>query len=236
MIDVGLLIALAVTVYLVSSEGAWGAATTFISCLLGGLVATSYFEPLAQFLAANVASSFEWQHRWDVIAFLGLFGVSVTLLRLASERIQETDLQVDGKAYDLVRWLGGIGSGVVVAMILSVALHLAPLGRNYAGFVPEQARLFAIAPLDYQWLGYAHRMSAGPLAADDGYGNPVVFDGNAYKITSQGPVQTYPDFPIRYAQRRANYASGAAVVTTPGGPSGLPRPGQKRQQTIRKSF
>ena len=154
---------------------------------------------------------YDWQMRADVIAFLGLFAGLVTLLRLLHEKLQPIDLMVEGKVYDAVRWLCGIGSGYVVGCMLAVSLHLAPLPREYAGFSPESPTLLGTLWPDMHWLGYAHRMSSGPYATTDEFGQPAMFDGNAYKLVKSPTVQAgiYPDFPIRYAARRAAYEGGA---------------------------
>lgn len=225
MIDVALLVALCVVAYLVAAEGAWGAASTAVACVIAGLVATNAFEPLAETLGSSVASSYQWQNRWDVVAFLGLFAGGLTLLRLLAEKLQPTDLQVDAKTYEVVRWVGGAAAGYVVVMVLAVALHLAPLGRSYAGFSPEPSRkmLVGAASPDYQWLGYAQRMSRTGLRTSDEAGRPVVFDGATYRVSPQQQPAVFPDFPIRYAARRAEYADGTGT----GGsarPRGLPNP------------
>ena len=230
MVDIALLVALCVIAYLVAAEGAWGAASTAIACVIAGLVATNAFEPLVETLGSSVASSYQWQNRWDVVAFLGLFAGVLTLLRLAAEKLQPTDLQVDAKVYEVVRWLGGAGAGYVVVMVLAVALHLAPLGRNYGGFVPEQKRLLGTASPDYQWLGYVQRMSRTALRTSDESGDAVVFDGATYRLSPQQDPAVFPDFPIRYAARRAEYASGTAS-SAGSAPRGLPNPNAKTRPT-----
>lgn len=234
MADIFLLAVIAVTAYLVAAEGAWGAATTFIASIISGLLATSYFETLADSLAASVDGSFVWQMRWDIIAFLGLFAASITIFRLVAEKLQPTELQIDGKAHDIACWGCGLGTGYVVGCLMAVALHLAPAPRTYLGFVPEQPRLFGLARLDMQWLGYAHRMSEGPLATTQN-GVPVVFDGNVYKTTRSQPAQWFPDFPMRYALRREQFASGSQPLpggARPAGPTGPPRGRARSQQSF----
>lgn len=225
MADIALLGVIVVVAFMVSEEGAWGAATTLVATLLAAILATSYFESLAISLQGVLTGS-DWRMRVDLMAFLGLFGLLVFLFRFAGEKLQETDLQVEAKAYDAVRWGCGLGTGYVVACVMAVALHLAPAPRTYFDFVPEQPRLFGIASPDYNWLGYMHRLSRGPYATSSG-GQPVVFDGDYYRVSRSQPPQHYPDLPLRYAHRRELYASGVAPAQRSGAPAGIPQPGQR---------
>ena len=237
MIGIGLLIVLAVTTYLVAAEGAWGAATTLVAAVVAGLLATSYFEPLAGQLDAILGVG--WQGRNDLIAFLGLFAGLVTLLRLGVEKIQPAELDVEGRAYDAVRWLAGLGCGYVMCCVAAVGLHLAPMPRTYQDFRPEPNSpvLLGIASPDYQWLGYCYRLSLGPYQTGS-YSQPTVFDGSYYKTAPSEAAQYFPDLPIRYAWRREQYAGGIVPSAAGGGTAGpsFPPPRQPGSSQGRKAF
>lgn len=212
MIDPILLGIFAVVAWLVAGEGAWGAATTFFSVVFSGLIAMMLFEPLANWLAANVLTGTVWNSRVDVISLLAVFAVSVTALRLAGEQIQKTDLDMEGKSYDILRWLCGLGTGYVTMAIVLTSLHTAPLPREFAGFTPERENLFGVAP-DRQWLAFTQRASEWTFSTRAG-GQKVVFDGPEYALLAGQPAQRWASFPIRYASRRAR-AQGLV-----GGPTG----------------
>jgi len=72
-VDILLAAVLGIVTWCVAAEGAWGAAAIFLAVLFSGLLAMNFFEPLADFLQANMASS--WHQRWDVISLVGLFAM-----------------------------------------------------------------------------------------------------------------------------------------------------------------
>lgn len=223
MID-GILIAiLGIVAWLTAGEGAWGAATTFFSVIVSGLVAMMLFEPLAEWLASNLLTGPAWQMRVDIIALLLIFAICVTLMRLAGEQIQKTDLDVEAKSYDVLRWLCGLGTGYVTAAIMLTALHTAPLPREFAGFTPERANLFGVAP-DRQWLAFTQRASEFTFQTRNAAGLKRVFDGPEYALLPGQPAQRWASFPIRYATRRARAQGLAAAPTGTGGPPGAAAP------------
>ena len=239
MIDVLLLLIFAGVTWAVAGEGPFGAALVLISIVLSGLLAMTLFEPAAEMMQ-GIMGSYEWQHRWDIITFLGLFSLSVWGFREATERMMPTTLQVAGLMYES-RWLLGAASGYAMMAILLTAMHTAPLGREFVGFKPERSNLFdAVAP-DRQWLGFTQFVSERVMRAGP---NEAIFDGEVYSPIPGNPTDvslspehqkriqetmtTWSSFPIRYAQRRDLYAGSAAGAggppTTSGPPTSTPPP------------
>lgn len=225
MIDLLLILIFAGVTWAVAGEGPWGACLVLVSVLLSGLLAMNLFEPAAEMLQ-GVLGSYEWQHRLDIIAFLGLFSVGVWGLREATERIMPTTVDVAGLVYEL-RWVFGAVTGYAMVAILLTALHVAPLSREFIGFKPERNNLFdAVAP-DRQWLGFTQYVSERVFRS--GSTGPI-FDGAEFLRIAEDPstVQVWSSFPIRYAQRRELF-SGSAIgsagpTTTSGPPTSAPPP------------
>ena len=69
--------------YAISSEGLWGAALMFFNVLFGGLIAFNFYEPLAKLIDST---GIPWGFS-DTLSLLGLFCVSVMLLRMATETL-----------------------------------------------------------------------------------------------------------------------------------------------------
>lgn len=224
MIDILLIAIVGVVTWCVASEGAWGAALTLLSVIFAGLLAMSFFEPLANFLQQNVGSSVEWAHRWDMIALIGLFAALVFGLRTATDHLMLVDLQVHGLAYDVSRWAFGALTGYVTMALLLTSLHTAPLPREFLGFKPERGNLLGLAP-DRQWLGFNQYVSE--KAFNRGANGPI-FDGPKFSAYAGGEMKVWPSFPIRYASRRERYAMGGGAVTTqtPPAQSAPPQPGR----------
>lgn len=235
MIDIILLIVIALVTWCVAGEGPWGAAFSLIIVIFSGLLAMNFFEPLAAFLQANVAGSYEWQNRWDLIALLGIFAGAVFLLKEATVRILPVDIPVHPMAFDVGRWALGVATGYVTMAFLLAALHTAPLPREFMGFAPERANLLNIVAPDRQWLGFTQYVSERGF--DGGVTSPT-FDGAEFPRIPDKPetLQVWSSFPIRYAMRREQYASmgaaAAGAATSPGGGGGAappptqPRPGR----------
>lgn len=240
MFDLILLAVFAGITYVVASEGAVGAVTTFFCTLFAGLLAMNFFEPLAGLL--DGAGGF-FRERSDIIALLGLFAAFVTGLRLACENIAKTLLKVPTLVYEVVRWLGAAATGYVTLAILLTAVHVAPLPREFLGFTPERQNLFGADAPDRRWLGFTRYVSANALAKRqkvvDGSGQLLMtrtrsFDGRT--ALDEGAEMTdarqpndvkLPSFLIRYADRRANGAAAAPLAPPPasgggGGGGGAP--------------
>jgi hypothetical protein len=217
----------AVVTWCVASEGAWGAALTLLSVIIAGLLATCLFEVTANFLQENITDSYQWQHRWDVIAMVGLFAAFVFGLRMATERIVPTNIEIHGIVFDVTRWGCGLLSGLVTMAFLLAALHTAPLPPGFLGFTPEPQRragpVGQAAP-DLRWLGFVHYMTE--TAFGKGTAGSV-FDGDVATFPG-GVTEILPSFPIRYATRRERYYSSAAASTTSTAAPAGPGPGVRR--------
>jgi len=219
MIDFILLGILGVVVWLLSSEGPWSTAITFVSVLLGGLIATNYFEPVADIVQSSFASSVEWQNRLDIITFLGIFSLSVFALRALGDVLLPTYAEVNGHLYQVARWAFAVLTGYALVAILCVSLHLAPLPREYLGFTPERSNFLGMAP-DRQWLALVQHASERSLQRVRADGRPVIFDGPTFAANpaDQATVQVWSSFPIKYAARRQQYASGSVAQAQPAAP------------------
>jgi hypothetical protein len=221
LICAGVLVAVG---FFVAKEGIWGAAQTFLCTLLAGLIAMNYFEPLAAALRAFMPEM------WcDLVALLGLFIGLVFALRMGTERLAQTYIQVFPALDTAGKWVMGAATGYLTLAILLTALHTAPLPREFLGFTPERPNFFGMAP-DRQWLGFTQYVSEKPLGVQyrDKIGDKEIivahaFDGRYEKVGD--PMKPYsvkdlsgqdafqiiwPSFPIRYATRRGQMGSGGS--------------------------
>ena len=221
----------AVVTWLVASEGIWGAAQTFLCTLLAGLMAMNFFEPLANSIRGVVGDNYA-----DIVALLGLFTAFCFALRMGTEQLAPSYIQVIPMLDTVGRWAFGAVTGYLTMAILLTALHTAPLPREFLGFKPEKNNFFNVAP-DRQWLGFTQYVSEKPLSKaifKDKFGNQDIvlvhaFDGKYEKIGDQSkpyPNGIWPSFPIRYAMRRERLDSGQAA-----GPAGIPVQQVVPQQT-----
>jgi hypothetical protein len=87
-------------------------------------------------------------------------------------------------------------------------------------FRPERANLFNMIAPDRQWLGFTQYTSENVFAAGRIFDGPVsdFIDDNS----DDNRNTIWPSFPIRYASRREQFASGgliAAPTAAPAAPS-----------------
>ena len=213
MIDIILVAILAGVTWCVASEGFAGAIQTAIICIISGLAAMNFFEPLAEMLQGILPTNYSvWA---DSVALVGLFAGLVMLMRLAVERAAPGFPDARAPMYEGGRWLGALIAGYVTMAFLLTALHTAPVPREYIGFTPERPNFLGMASPDRQWLGFTQYASEKSLKK---WGNPNIFDGpqtviggseNAY------PNEIWASFPIRYATRRENLALTTSPVRQP---------------------
>ena len=214
MIDIACLAVFGVVVWCVSSEGIWGAAQTFLCVLLAGLLAMNYFEPLANVLDGMLGGFRKYS---DIIALVGLFIAFVFALRLGTEQLSPTYIQVNSTLDQAGRWVFGALTGYVTMALLLTSLHTAPLPREFMGFKPERNNFFAMAP-DRQWLGfmqYVTEKSFCQIKFQDPDTKELVthaFDGKYERLGDKSapyPNTIWPSFPIRYAMRRDQIGGGS---------------------------
>jgi len=221
MVDLALLIILGAVTWMVSNDGAWSAGCTFLSTLIAGLLAMNFFEPMAIMLEGAMP---DWRSRVDMISLLGLFIGFVFLLRMISERIAPTYIQVPGMVDNVGRWGFAFGAGYVTVAVVCTSLLTAPLPRDFLNYRPERGNMFNIAP-DRQWLGFTQYVTEKPFARKDPMsGLPRAFDAQ-YQVVGDPanpyPNTIWPSFPIRYAMRRGAGAT-AAPTLQPVGPRPAP--------------
>jgi hypothetical protein len=199
----------------VASEGAWSAVLVFLAVLFAGLLAMNFFEPLANMLDGMGA----WMEDYsDLAALLGLFALFTFLLRLATDNISPTDVELDGRIQQIVRWVFALATGYLTMAIVLTAIHTAPLPRAFLGFKPEGNNFFDICAPDRQWLGFTQHVSEKVLVTGK------IFDGPKYAMPPESnDVRVWSSFPIRYATRRIDYAAGRR--TSASGSSLGPAPG-----------
>lgn len=218
IISVILLVIVAAVAYFASNEGAWGAALIFLSVLFSGLLAMNFFEPLAAALDGSMG-----KHA-DFVALMGLFIVSVLLMRLFADYLAPTQIELPGLVYDIGRFGFGAAAGYITMAFMLTAVHTAPVPREFLDFTPERMNLFDVHAPDRAWLGFTQHVSEKMM------GSKVVFDGPKYKMPGMSQPNAWPSFTIRYAARReaaAGRPAGAAGPTMNAGPAANDQPATK---------
>ena len=186
-----ILIIVAVTVSLIK-DGLWSNTITLLNVITSAVVATHYFEPVADLLTGFVPS---FVHFWGVVSLALCFTVSFLMLRALTLKLSRYRVRFTPPVDNF----GGIAVAAVAGWVLvcffAFAMHLAPVGRTAFGgsFDPEAKMFYGLAP-DRLWLGFAQKLSNG-----GGWGrNATDEDGNVVSMFDpQG------EFLLKYASRRA---------------------------------
>ena len=224
MIDIACLAVVGITVFYVSSEGAWGAAHAFLCVLFASLLAMNFFEPLAGFLEGMLPS---YRNYMDTIALVGLFIGLTFALRMGSESLAPLYIGLPATLDQAGKWAFGALTGYLTMAFLLTALHTAPLPREFMGFKPERNNFFGMAP-DRQWLGFVQYVTEKSFGwymyqdPDTKQKIPHAFDGKYEKLgnkTAYYPNTIWPSFPIRYAMRRDRIDNNLPVGGAAAAPS-----------------
>jgi hypothetical protein len=179
------------------NEGMWSNMITLLNTLLAALVATNYFEPLANLLEQRESS---FTYFWDFLALWLLFALTFGLLRAVTDSISKTRVRFKMPVEHAGRVLLSILTGWVFVCFVTMTLHTAPLARtSFRGSFapdPQTRHFFGLAP-DLTWLGFMQNASL------QGYSRP---DEQAVAIepVDRGLRVFDPrgEFAVKYAARR----------------------------------
>jgi hypothetical protein len=159
LLNILLLIVFAAVVGFCFVDGLCGNALRLVNVVTAGLLAMSFFEPLAGFFQDFFPS---YQYFADFISLWLVFTFSMGLLTLVTDQVRREPVRFPpiierAGAGLFVAWVGW----VMVCFTLTT-LHAAPLPRNFlfGAFQPEQRMFFGLAP-DRKWLAFTQRMSQG---------------------------------------------------------------------------
>lgn len=163
-----MLIILGATIAFSVRDGIWTNLIRFFNLLFAALIATNYFESLAQALE-NYASSFTYLV--DFISIWLLFVVSFVVMRVLTDQLSHVRVWFPA----IFDKYGGVALSVVLGFTMlsfSVfALHTAPLQPNYWGMQTPAT------PVGAGWGMFVKMESNGALGCDNSFGDT----GDFYK-------------------------------------------------------
>ena len=205
MIDILCLLVLGLITWCVAGDGAWSAVLTCLAIVFSGLIAMNFFEPMAIFLEAQIP---DWGDKFDFLCLVGLFALCVLLIRLGTEQLAPTNIEMPTLVQHIVRWGFALASGYVTVAFLLTALHTSIVPLDSTGFRPERKNFLGIAP-DRQWLAFTQHVSEDVFPrrqsiVANGEQRYVkrLFDGMLYTVPGAQREVYLPTFVIRYATRR----------------------------------
>ena len=169
------------------NNGLWSNMVLLINLVSAGLVATCYYEPVAELFDDFIPT---WGAATDFLSVWLVFAASLGFLSFITDYLS----QVKVRFLRPVDKFGGIflscWIGWVTVCFSTMTLHMAPLDRNYlfGAFQPTPtARMFfGLAP-DHRWLAFVQKMSRG-----------------LYSCSKMQMFDPHADFVLKYAARRAS--------------------------------
>ncbi|HEX3997699.1 MAG TPA: CvpA family protein [Pirellulales bacterium] len=176
-------------------EGLWSNAIKLFNVMTAAMLATNYFEPLADWLTAKQPT---FTYVWDLISVWAIFCVSLVVMQVITDRLSKVQVRFKKP----VEAAGGIFFACWVGWLMicftTFTLHLAPMSRSFLGdsfgTSPDDQVFFGLAP-DRKWLAFMHSMS---------------LDGSLAKSRAAGDRQTNvfdpdADFIFKYAASRERF-------------------------------
>ncbi|RMF88966.1 MAG: CvpA family protein, partial [Planctomycetota bacterium] len=156
------LVIIAAAVGLTLNEGIWGNAIRLFVVIMAGLLATSWFEPVARMLEDMMGKGLTYAY--DFLALWGLFAIFCLILRLPADMLS----RVKVRFMKIVDRVGGIFLGFLVGCVLVsftlMSLHTAPMAEKFLmGSFDHTQKMLLVGP-DRLWLGFVHNVSAGSFA------------------------------------------------------------------------
>jgi hypothetical protein len=196
--------------------GAWNNFLNWVSVLLAGLVATSFYEPVADLLDA---SYFSYTYMLDFFSLWGLFFLTFGVLRLGTDLLSRYRLKLHAATEIIGRSLFSVWTAWVFLCFALFTLHTAPLPADAFGgsFQPTpDSRNFVVGP-DRLWLALVHSRSRGALSESisspwfSEYDLPTHPDDEGLNVCVFDPQG---DFLYKYYARRAEISQLPALRVT----------------------
>ena len=173
--------------------GLWSNLILLINVVSAGLVATCYYEPVAELFDQLVPS---YGAAWDFVIIWVLFAGTLGVLGGVTDLLSRVKVRFLRPIDKFGGIFLGCWIGWVTVCFATMTLHMAPLPRNYLGgdFQPKpDAQMFFGLEPDHRWLGFVQKMSGGAYSRS----KLQVFDPRA-------------DFILKYAQRRLSLENGGS--------------------------
>jgi uncharacterized membrane protein required for colicin V production len=176
-------------------EGLWSNAIKLFNVMMAAMLATNYFEPLADWLTAKQPT---FTYVWDLLTVWAIFCVTLAVLQTITDRLSHVQVRFRKP----VETAGGIffacWVGWLMVCFTTFTLHMAPLSRSFLDgsfqAEPDSEMFFGLAP-DRKWLAFMHTMS---------------LDGSLSKSRAEGDTRTNvfdpdADFIFKYGASRERF-------------------------------
>jgi hypothetical protein len=140
--------------------GLWNNVLTFVNLVLASIIATNWFEPLAEQLDGGTST---YTYLLDFICIWLLFFGAFTVLRSATDTLSRTRVEFNPWLDMGLRTVFSMASAWVFACFLQFSMHLAPLPPDQ--FQANPSSINFVGRPDRLWMGFMQSRSRGAMAA-----------------------------------------------------------------------
>jgi hypothetical protein len=215
LIIVGLILGLT---YALTSEGLWGSALMFFNILFGSLISFNFYEPLARLVDRT---GINWGFS-DTLCMLGLFCISVLILRMTTETLAPAMVRFPTPLYHLGRLIFGLGGAVITVAIIILAFHAAPVHKKIFTAIDYKSKPPFGLGIDHQFLGFFQHTTGNIFARygvgsrdpfrEYGHGGAVkVFDPRAEWLINHQEARPYGEGSLLGGEEEVKADAGAAA-------------------------
>jgi uncharacterized membrane protein required for colicin V production len=173
--------------YVLTSEGLWGSALMFFNVLFSGMIAFNFYEPVANLIDST---GIPWGFS-DTLSLMGLFCISLGILRMTTETIAPAMVRFPTPVYHLGRLVFGAGGAIVTMAIVILAFHTAPVYKKIFGIVQYDTKPPFGMGLDHQWLGFFQYETGAVFTRLGGTGQPDPFGTYGVRNGVRTPVHVF---------------------------------------------
>ncbi len=146
--------------------GCWNNVITFVNTLLAALVASNFFEPVADWIDAGKSS---YTYLLDFVCLWLLFFATYALLRTATDMLSRHKLQFNYWVEMVGRTLFSLATAWVFLCFMHFSFHTAPFPPGAGNFQERPDSVNFVGAPDRQWLGLLKHTSGGAFPSDDAF-------------------------------------------------------------------
>jgi uncharacterized membrane protein required for colicin V production len=206
--------------YVLTSEGLWGSALMFFNVLFSGMIAFNFYEPVANLIDST---GIPWGFS-DTLSLMGLFCISLGMLRMTTETIAPAMVRFPTPVYHLGRFVFGAGGAVVTMAIVILAFHTAPVNKKIFGVVRYDTKPPFGLGLDHQWLGFFQYETGAVFTRLGGTGQPDPFGTYGVRNGVRTPVHVFDpraNWLLEHQDKRP-YGTDTVLTAEEGAEGGAP--------------
>lgn len=195
--------------------GLWANVLTLINVIFAGMIASTFYEPLADLLESNMDA---YTYLLDFIAVWLLFFVSFGVLRLLCELMSSFSVKFNSVVELVGRSILSVWIAWVFVCFSMFTLHMAPI--EPAGFsgsfqsTPDQNNFMGIGP-DKMWLAFIQSRSMGAFSEFRDSGMLPDYDASLHPDDVDSGSRVFDsnsDFILKYRDRRKKFSEMDAYL------------------------